>query len=91
MLPTRAGTKPEYLGFWSGDYPTRPNKCPERLKKWKGGRLFGMGKFNIDSALFFLKYGDDGFNVRSSAKYALGQKDKCLVSGNVPICFRVSS
>ena len=50
-----------------------------------------MGKFRIDSALFFLKYGDDGFNDHSSAKYALGQKkNRCLVSGNVPVCFRVS-
>ena len=48
-----------------------------------------MGKFHIDLALFFLKYGDNGFNDRSSSRYALGLNNKCLVSGNVPICFRV--
>ena len=29
-----------------------------------------MCKFHIDSAIFFLKYGDDGFNDRSSTHSA---------------------
>ena len=48
------------------------------LEKVKRGRLFEIGQFHIDSALFFLKYGDDGCNDRSSAKYALGQKINVL-------------